>query len=115
MHQHNVPMDITPHSQDDNGSFLTGFLVGAAAGAVGLFFFGTKRGKEVYKDVKKEWAHAREKLKEEYGEEFQGKTIGESLHEVLNQVNEFIEKDHTKKNTVKPVKTQKKRLFFRSS
>lgn len=51
-------------SEQNHGSFFTGFTVGLFAGAAGLFLFKTKDGKKVWDRLQNEWQAAREYLQE---------------------------------------------------
>lgn len=50
------------HSDQDSGSFLTGFAVGLFAGAFGYFLFATDQGQSVRQELIKEWQLANQKL-----------------------------------------------------
>lgn len=63
------------------GSFASGMFLGVLAGAVGMFFFQTDKGKELLNNLQKElepW------LREQAGEA--GKRITEVVHELPSQV-----------------------------
>lgn len=97
--------------QEEGGSFLTGFVFGALAGACGLFFFGTKQGKDAIKGFNKEWDEVKKKLETEFGKEFQNMSFTDSLKEVLVQVEEHLVKEE-KPQTARHARPPKKRLFF---
>lgn len=49
-------------SQEHQGSFLGGLVIGLFAGAAGYFLFATKDGQQMRKRVEREWESAKEAL-----------------------------------------------------
>lgn len=97
---------------EGGGSFLTGFVVGVLAGAAGIFFLGTERGKEAVSGLHREWDDVKHKLEKELGTEFEPKSIGQSMRDVLSQVGEYLEKEESKKTPPRQTKPQQKKRFF---
>lgn len=70
----------------DSGSFVTGFMFGIAAGAVGYFAFGTKQGTQLRHRLQEEWQVAREQLSS-------GASDGDAIpvaHNIFSQVKQLF-------------------------
>ncbi len=75
-----------PQTQTDSGSFGTGFFLGVIGGGLGMFLFGTKRGRVILDELKKE-------LQENAGELLENENVQKALpalEETKNQVGKAV-------------------------
>jgi hypothetical protein len=72
--------------QTDGGSFGTGLFLGIIGGGLGMFLFGTKRGRVVLQELKKELAINTEELLENENV----KKALPALEETKNQVEKAV-------------------------
>lgn len=79
----NTPEDSR---QTDGGSFGTGLFLGVIGGGLGMFLFGTKRGRHVLKQLKAELAESTEQLMENENV----KKALPALEETKNQVEKAV-------------------------
>lgn len=110
-------------SDQDSGSFLTGFSLGLFAGAAGYFLFATDRGQQVRQDLQAEWAAAHERLVDEgflTGQEAAqakakaGQAAEAAVQPILNlkqtlskMINNLIEVESDQKSSKAPAKSTK--------
>ena len=80
---------MNQNNSKDSGSFATGFMLGIAAGALGYFAFGTKKGAGVRKHLQEEWQSARKHLAENVDPDHQ---IVETAQSVFGQLKQTLEK-----------------------
>jgi hypothetical protein len=58
-------MSVTPsHPSPNQGSFVSGFVLGMCSGAVGYFLFKTEQGKVARTKLHQEWLEARQAIEE---------------------------------------------------
>ena len=93
-------------TENNQGSFLTGFLSGMAAGAAGLFLFGTDDGKKVRKALNEEWEKAKVAMVEEGVIEKSSLSLRENVASVFEKIGENVAESAT--TTQKPKKAVKK-------
>lgn len=107
-------------TENNQGSFLTGFVSGMVAGAAGLFLFGTDDGKKIRQSLNKEWEQAKKTMAEEGVIENSSLSLREIIGSVFEKIGENLDEyqktpsvSHAKKSSKtpssnpKPKKTQK--------
>ena len=87
---------------NNQGGFLTGFIVGMLAGGAGLFLFGTEDGRKVRKSLNKEWDKAKEKMAEEGVIENSSLSLRDIIGSVFEKIGENVAESQ------KPVKKTQK-------
>ncbi len=106
-------------NNNGNSRFLDGFMLGIIVGALGVFLFGTKSGKNLMKILSEEGLEGISNLMEEYGltdlgQEFEPEPL-KHTESNNHQPHEKAEVSHEAREDVQEVmeKTPKKRFFKR--
>jgi len=68
------------------GPFITGFVAGMAAGAAGVYFFATDRGKDFVAEMNELWEEARPELVKQGVIEDSDATLGQAVKSFLIEV-----------------------------
>lgn len=98
-------------------TFMTGFGVGLAAGAIGMYLFGTDEGEKLRKELKDSWQEAAKDLLAEGTIESAEQDLWELFKEILDKSVgdiEALEPGKTEKQKLSsPTRTQKKKNLFK--
>ena len=86
-----------------------GFAAGIAAGAAGVYFFATDRGKDFRKEMNDLWEEARPELIKKEVIEKSDETLGQAIKSFLIEV--AVEETHKAQVTAKKRVRQNKMLF----
>ena len=81
---------MTTKGSNVQGPFITGFVAGMAAGALGVYFFATERGKGFMEEMNELWEEARPELVKKGVIADTDATLGEAAKSFLIQ--SFAEK-----------------------
>ena len=97
---------------------MAGFSVGLAAGAAGMFLFGTDEGSELRKELKDYWQEAVHDLLAEGVIENAEQDMWELFKEILDKAAEDVEghlPKKIKKNTSSASRTKKQKNLFKGT